>query len=463
MGFFDRLRGRYRADRTRPDAAAEAATSSTHAVDLAALAGGADRIAVVDCETTGVYASDRIVEIAIVTMDLNGQVAESWDTLVQPQRDVSASHIHGLTAATLIDAPTFDDVAGDIAVRVHGACIAAHNLPFDARMLTNEFDRLGTPLSIENGIDTLAATRSRLGVACEQYDIPLDNAHCALADARATAQLLLSVRSQCATGGAAAAPLTLMRSGKVLRRSDAAPVALPDPPFLAAMLAALDLVGLEARVLSYLELVQRALADLHLDATERLELATLAGELGLDDAQRAQAHRRFLDDLTDAALADHVVTSDELDTLLRIAAALELDAKVVTNRTAIATDALVTLELRAGLTVVFTGDDPDHPREELVEHARALGLTIGGNVTKTTSFLVAYDPTSRSGKATKARSYGRPIVGTDQFAHAHVGSLLEAHGSTVGALKVVTCPECFTMRSTMDSHTGSGPQAAALS
>ena len=31
---------------------------------FAALAGGADRVAVVDCEPTGVYNSDRIVEIA---------------------------------------------------------------------------------------------------------------------------------------------------------------------------------------------------------------------------------------------------------------------------------------------------------------------------------------------------------------------------------------------------------------
>ena len=80
---------------------------------LERLAGGADRFVVVDTETTGVYPSDRIVEVAIVTLDLDGNVVEVWDTLVNPMRDVSATHIHGITATMVRDAPTFEMIAGD--------------------------------------------------------------------------------------------------------------------------------------------------------------------------------------------------------------------------------------------------------------------------------------------------------------------------------------------------------------
>ena len=129
---------------------------------------------VVDCETTGVYNSDRVVEVALVTLDLDGNVVECWDSLVRPGRDVGPTHIHGLTADDLKDAPTFGDiagdVAGDVALRLHGACLAAHNLPFDTRMLGGEYERLGWDLSVSGGLDTLAARR-RLAVACAERGV----------------------------------------------------------------------------------------------------------------------------------------------------------------------------------------------------------------------------------------------------------------------------------------------------
>lgn len=46
-------------------------------------ADGADRFAVVDTETTGVYTTDRVVEIAIVTPTLDSEVIDRFDTLVR--------------------------------------------------------------------------------------------------------------------------------------------------------------------------------------------------------------------------------------------------------------------------------------------------------------------------------------------------------------------------------------------
>lgn len=447
MGYLDRFRRA--GDRSAPPPPAAPPSPPPHAravatLSLAELAGGADRITVVDCETTGVYNSDRVVELAIVTMDLEGNILESWDTLVHPQRDVGATHIHGLTAQSLRDAPTFADVAGDIAIRLHGACLAAHNLPFDARMLCGEFTRLDVDLTVLSGIDTLTATRSRLAIACAQNGVALHKAHSALADATATAQLLSRVSAHCQAGSPSAAPTSLIRSGRVLRRADASIVDLPDPPHVVGLAARLDHVGLEANVLAYLELVGRAVADLHVSADERRQLGEFAVALGLDDAQLAQAHRRFVNDLTDAALSDQVLTDEEQDMLLRISSALGVSAATVEHRTRPVRTTAVAVEIQPGLNVTFTGDDPQHPREGLVAYALQLGLNVLANVTKKSDLLVAFDTASSSGKASKARAYGVPVVSTALFAVTALGDVLEGEGSAVEAKKVVTCPDCHT-------------------
>lgn len=135
---------------------------------LRGCAAGADRFVVVDTETTGLYNSDRVVEIAIYTLSLDGDLLEIFDTLVNPRRDVSASPIHGITATMVKDAPTFEEIAGDVAVRLHGACLVAHNVPFDKRMLRNEYQRIDTDLDVLASVDTYVASgcRRSMRAAC---------------------------------------------------------------------------------------------------------------------------------------------------------------------------------------------------------------------------------------------------------------------------------------------------------
>lgn len=54
-----------------------------------------------DVETTGVYNTDRIVEIAILTLDCDGAVTDEFETLMQPMRDVGTTWIHGIEAGML--------------------------------------------------------------------------------------------------------------------------------------------------------------------------------------------------------------------------------------------------------------------------------------------------------------------------------------------------------------------------
>lgn len=410
---------------------------------LTHVAGGADRFVIVDTETTGVYPSDRVVEVAVVTLDLDGTVLEVWDTLVNPLRDVSASHIHGVTASMVRDAPTFDDIAGDLALRLHGACLVAHNVLFDVRMLAGEYSRLGDEFVVTRAIDTYVESGCRLARACEVFDIDLTGAHRARTDALATTQLFLKVAATCDIGAPLAAPLGLRRRGVVLRREDVAPVQLPEAPLIAFLSTRLPLDTLPVRQQQYLEVVSRAIEDLHLERAERAELLAFATELQLTDAQVTQAHRRYVHELIDAAIADEEVTDEEYDMLVRVASALGVDQADVEARIGSYRTQETLTVLSAGMEVVFTGGHETYGREDLTAYAVSLGLSVASGVSKGTSFVCAADPATTSGKATKARRYGIPVITVDEFMHAQVGDVLASSGAGQVGLKVVTCRDCL--------------------
>ena len=87
--------------------------------------------------------TDPTSRVAIVTTDSHGSVLDEWSTRVNPQGSVGATHIHGITAADVADAPTFTQVADDVAQRLSGAAVCAHNATFDRRVLRQAFDRAG--------------------------------------------------------------------------------------------------------------------------------------------------------------------------------------------------------------------------------------------------------------------------------------------------------------------------------
>ena len=93
------------------------------------IVGGGSRIAVVDLETTGFRPrSDRVVEIAVVTLSLPDlSICDEFDTLLNPERDIGAQHIHGISPDMVVGAPTFREVAAILAEHVHDAVLVCHN------------------------------------------------------------------------------------------------------------------------------------------------------------------------------------------------------------------------------------------------------------------------------------------------------------------------------------------------
>ncbi len=155
---------------------------------------GSTPFAVIDVETTGlaVGRGHRIVEIAVVRCRADGSVEDFWHTLLDPGRDVGPTRVHGLSMVDVIGAPSFADVAGEVAARLEGRVLVAHNVPFDLGFLRAEFARAGHVLPEIPTLCTLALTGSRLADACAAHGIALENAHSAREDALATASLLQS-------------------------------------------------------------------------------------------------------------------------------------------------------------------------------------------------------------------------------------------------------------------------------
>lgn len=389
---------------------------------LAALLAGVDRVTVVDVETTGLYRTDRIVEIAIITMDTSGNVIEEFDTLINPLRDPGPTWIHGVTASMVADAPTFDDIADHVAARLHGTVVVAHNLRFDTRMIDQELSRTGFIVDWGTGLDTLRATGCKLGVACAEYGVGQQASHRALFDARATGQLLFAVCEAFthACFPVAVSPVHNAPARRVLTRDGFASIPV-DVPYLAGLARG---VHADHDVAAYVTLLDRAVADLQLSGAERKELAQLATELGLNDRTRERAHREFINGLIDAALEDSIVTDDELDQLCRVAALLELDAEVVTRRTNPYRLTEDTIVLKPGLEVCFTGaalDELGNPIDRatvLEPDARLYGLIPKDSFTKVCGLVIAADTASQSSKIKAARRYGIPVAALADYRHA---------------------------------------------
>jgi len=124
------------------------------------------RYAVIDVETTGLSPlhNHRVLEVALVLVDSDGNIVYEWDTLINPLRDIGATDIHGLSAADVYSAPTFDQIAPELASLLKGRVPVAHNLSFDAPFLAAEFARAGYAVELHgnSGLCTMRCPESPL-------------------------------------------------------------------------------------------------------------------------------------------------------------------------------------------------------------------------------------------------------------------------------------------------------------
>jgi DNA polymerase-3 subunit epsilon len=353
---------------------------------------------------------------------------------VNPQRDVAATEVHGLSAADVYAAPTFAQIAGELKSLLECRVPVAHNLAFDAPFLAAEFERAGypVPLTTTSGLCTmrlascyLSGGRRTLEACCDSIGCPVECAHAALDDARATARLLAHyMRGDGAfvdswrdvIFAAQSSEWPSIPSAPVACVSRTTARARREQHFLGRLASRAPRTEVHPEANSYLALLDRALLDRQISRHEEDELVSAAEMMGLSRQDAAALHRLYLAALGKLALEDGVVTADEQADLGRVAEMLGLtadDIAAALDSSAPETPdvcAVGGFGLKPGDAVVFTGEALGVDRSELEYQARTLGLRVTGAVSGKTCLVVAADPDSISGKARKARDLGVPIV-----------------------------------------------------
>ncbi len=161
------------------------------------LPSGARGFAVIDLETTGFGADHRILEIAVIRLEPDGRVKDVWETLVHPGMAIPAGKAkekHRIHDGMVASAPSFAALAADLAARLDGHVLVAHNLPFDQGFLERRFATVeGIRIQLGRGLNTMQA-RESLDSLCRRLEValPPEQAHSALVDARALAQALVA-------------------------------------------------------------------------------------------------------------------------------------------------------------------------------------------------------------------------------------------------------------------------------
>lgn len=159
--------------------------------------------AAIDFETANQHRSSVCSVGVVVVRD--GTVVDRMYSKIYPRPDFFTfftTRVHGLTMVDVEDAPTFPDVWRQIAPRIKGLPLVAHNSPFDEGCLKAVFQAYGMDYPNYQFFCTCRAARAKLrGVLpnCQLQTVAaycgysLTEHHHALADAEAAAAIALKL------------------------------------------------------------------------------------------------------------------------------------------------------------------------------------------------------------------------------------------------------------------------------
>ena len=402
-------------------------------------------IAIIDVETTGLnpYRHDSIVELAALVIRPDGTVLRTFETLINPDRDIGPTRLHGLSTCDVLAAPRFGEIAGALLEVLDGCiAIAGHNVHLDHSFLTVEFDRLGYAFPDGPTLCTMRlAGGGSLASACSDYGITVEGeAHTALHDVRAAAKLLaallkdaVQLRSKISRWPPIIWPDVPKTAVQALTRDVSRQRETEPPTYLQKLLTRVqpDIPSDDenSAALAYTALLDRLLEDRCVDEREGQALVDLATRWSIPGDQIQKIHTDYLLRLGAAALADGVVTDAERRDLHQVAVLLGKNPRSLDGILESAMEKLTEVQTQSsvgidgmgsgplvGRQVCFTGEcqcrlrGETITREMAVELAARRGMIVAEAVTKKLDFLVVADPLTQSGKAKKARQYGIRIM-----------------------------------------------------
>ncbi|NCA26485.1 MAG: DNA polymerase III subunit epsilon [Methylophilaceae bacterium] len=173
-----------------------------------------------DLETTGATPlKDRITEIALIKFE-DGKEVDRWQTLVNPQTKIPdfIQSLTGITNEMVENAPTFEQVAGELLDYLDGAVMCAHNVRFDHGFLKAEFKRIGITLK-QKVLCTVKLSRKLypqykshgLSAIIERHNFTCSNRHRAMGDVEVMAQLIELAKNELGTESLEAAVAELSK------------------------------------------------------------------------------------------------------------------------------------------------------------------------------------------------------------------------------------------------------------
>lgn len=180
----------------------------------------------VDLETTGLDPhNDRVIEVGIVRIS-DGQVQESFNSLVNPQCEIppSVKQITGIKKHELMKAPVFSELVPTIQSLTRNAIFVAHNADFDYSFMENEFSRLEHTFVLPR-LCTVKLSRElypdfishNLDSISRRFEIAIDNRHRAMDDALATWQFVQITEKRLGISQLKQAVVKLMQEAKPKR------------------------------------------------------------------------------------------------------------------------------------------------------------------------------------------------------------------------------------------------------
>lgn len=159
--------------------------------------------AAIDFETANGSRSS-VCSVGVVVVR-GGRRVDSFYSLIRPRPNYYSpftTAIHGLTCADTDSAPDFAEVWREVAPRIEGLPLVAHNAPFDEGCLRAAFELYGMPYPDYRFFCTCRAARRFFGRSLPNHQLhtvsaacgfDLERHHHALADAEACAHIALRI------------------------------------------------------------------------------------------------------------------------------------------------------------------------------------------------------------------------------------------------------------------------------
>jgi DNA polymerase III subunit epsilon len=189
----------------------------------------------VDTETNGLAGDAcEMTEVGAVLVG-GGELHDRWSSLCRCSAPLQRGiqRFTGISQAMVDSAPSLEEVLPQLARRMQGRILVAHNAPFDRRVLRQAFHRIGLEWPNPPVICTAAVARRLLplqrkrglGALADALGIEVELAHRALADAETCARVLCALFPRlCANAATVADALALLGPARRRRARGSAEV-----------------------------------------------------------------------------------------------------------------------------------------------------------------------------------------------------------------------------------------------